>query len=120
MPRGARQYLPAAQTRDPPVDMSLLTEGALAAIGILSNGDESVLWVCWTTGRLQRPPADELSVLSVDEAVNPDVGYWRTAPVPAVPFNSGAGVDADVAMESAGMEAPPLDDSEVSKELPRE
>ena len=68
-----------------------------------------MLWACCTTGRLQRPPADELSVLSVDKAANPpDVGYWRTAPVLAVPYNSGAGVDADVAMESASIEAPKL------------
>ena len=61
-----------------------------------------------------------MSVLSADKVVNPDVGYWRTAPVLAVPYNSGAGVNADVAMESAGMEAQSLDDSEVLKEPPRE
>ena len=44
----ARSLAIFANSTDP-ADVSLLTEGALAAIGRLLDGGESVLWVCCKT-----------------------------------------------------------------------
>ena len=56
-------------------------------------------------------------MFSVDKAVNPDDRYWRMTPVLFVSCKSGAGIDANVAIELAGIKALLLDDSNLSKQL---